>query len=158
MKKSIVMFIVGLVLGLVLSAVITVSVLSKNMFVVHESKYGFNETIEQLEKSAAEKQWGIPHRYDLQKTLKVKGGYDVDPVNVFSLCKPEHAYGILGSDDQRLVSALMPCRVAVYEKDGKTYFSMLNAGLFSRFMGKEVQEVMGAASSENLEILEPLIN
>lgn len=152
------MFVIGLAVGLVLAAILTVSVLSKNMFVVLESKYGFTETIEQLEISAMANEWGIPHRYDLQKTLKVKGGYDVDPVNVFSLCKPEHAYRILGSDEQRLVSALMPCRVAVYEKAGKTYISMLNSGLFSRFMGKEVQEVMGAASSENLKILKPLID
>ena len=77
---------------------------------------------------------------------------------MFSLCKPEHAYGILGNEDLRKVSAMMPCRVAVYEKGGKTYISMLNAGLFSRFMGREVQEVMSAASTENLEILQPLVD
>ena len=157
MKKGILMFVVGLVSGLAIAAILSVSVLSKNMFIVLESKYDFGETVEQLEKSAEANKWGIPHRYDLQKTLKGKG-YDIDKVNVFSLCKPEHAYGILGNEDLRKVSALMPCRVAVYEKGGKTYISMLNAGLFSRFMGREVQEVMSAASTENLEILQPLVD
>lgn len=157
MKKSIIVFIVGVVAGVALAAILTVSVLSKNMFVVLESKYDFGETVEQLEKSATAAEWGIPHRYDLQKTLKGKG-FEIDAVNVFSLCKPEHAYGILGDEEQRMVSALMPCRVAVYEKGGKTYISMLNSGLFSRLMGEEVQEIMGAASSENLEILQPLVD
>jgi len=157
MKRGAISFIVGLIVGAVLVVIVGVAVLSQKMFIVHESKYGFNETVTQLEKSAAQHEWGIPHRYDLQKTLKEKGGFDVAPVHVFSLCKPEHAYKILGSDEERLVSALMPCRVAVYEKDNKTYISMLNAALFAGLLGDEVKEVMGSASAENLEILQPIV-
>jgi uncharacterized protein (DUF302 family) len=51
----------------------------------------------------------------------------------------------------------MPCRVAVYERNGKTYVSMLNSGLFSKFMGNKVKTVMGAASEENKQILAPVI-
>jgi uncharacterized protein (DUF302 family) len=87
-----------------------------------------------------------------------KHGFDVNSVQVISLCKPEHAYQILGNEEQRVVSGLMPCRVAVYEKNGKTYISMLNSGLFSKLMGKKVGEVMGVATKENLEILKPVIN
>lgn len=155
--KGIITFIIGLVAGVLLTLVVGSSMLSKKMFIVQESKYGFNETIEQLEKSVEENEWGIPHRYDLQKTLKDKGGFEVAPVQVFSLCKPEHAYKILGSEEQRLVSALMPCRVALYEKEGKTYFSMLNAGFFSRYLGDGIKDVMVEASKENLQILEPIV-
>jgi len=126
------------------------------MFIVSESKYGFEETMLAIERSAEKNKWGIPHKYDLQATLKGKG-FDVKPVSVFSLCKPQHAYEVLKSNEERLVSALMPCRVAVYEKDGKTYVSMLNAALFSKFMGKKVKDVMGAASEENKQILEPIV-
>ncbi len=157
MKRGTIAFIFGLIAGVLLTVGLVLALLPQKMFVVHESRYGFNETVFQLEKSTAENEWGIPHRYDLQKTLKEKGGFDVDPVNVLSLCKPEHAYKILSSDKQRLVSALMPCRVAVYEKEGKTYISMLNAGLFSRFLGDEAKKVMGTASAENLQILQPII-
>lgn len=156
MQKKIIMFLTGLIVGVALTIVLIVVILPKQMFIVNESKYGFQETIEAIEKSAEENKWGIPHKYDLQATLKGKG-FDVKPVSVFSLCKPDHAYKILGSDEQRLVSALMPCRVAVYEKEGKTYVSMLNSGLFSRFMGKKVKDVMGNASEENKHILAPLV-
>jgi uncharacterized protein (DUF302 family) len=47
----------------------------------------------------------------------------------------------------------MPCRVAIYEKEGKTYVSMLNAALFSRFLSKKSKSVMSAASAENEQIL-----
>jgi len=126
------------------------------MFIVHESKMSFDETVDAITKSAEEQKWSMPHLYDLQATMK-KHGFEVNPVKVFSLCKPAHAHEILGDDNVREVSALMPCRVAVYEKNGKTYVSMLNAGLFSKFMGSKVKSVMGAASNENLQILAPVI-
>jgi uncharacterized protein (DUF302 family) len=156
MKKGITMFLAGLLLGIVVTLVVLMVVLPKQMFIVNESKLDFDATVETITQSVKENEWSMPHQYDLQATMK-KHGFDVNPVKVFSLCKPEHAYKILNSDDERLVSALMPCRVAVYEKGGKTYVSMLNSGLFSKFMGKKVKDVMGAATTENKEILAPVI-
>lgn len=154
--KGLTMFLAGLALGIVLTLVIIVFLLPKQMFVVYESKFEFNKTVEMITESAKENQWSMPHQYDLQATMK-KHGFTVNPVKVFSLCKPEHAYQILSSEDERVVSALMPCRVAVYEKGGKTYVSMLNSGLFSKFMGNKVKTVMGAASAENIQILAPVV-
>lgn len=154
--KGLTMFIIGLIAGVAITVVAIVVILPKQMFVVQESKLGFDETIETITQSVKDNEWSMPHLYDLQATMK-KHGFDVKPVKVFSLCKPEHAYQILNNDDVRVVSALMPCRVAVYEKGGKTYVSMLNAGLFSKFMGKKVSSVMGAASDENIQILAPVI-
>lgn len=157
MKKRLPVFLTGLLFGIVLTIIAIIVIVPGKMFIVEESKYNFEETLAKIENSATEKKWSIPHKYDLQATLKSKG-YDVDKVHVFSLCKPEHAYQILGSTEQRLVSALMPCRVAVFQSNEKTYISMLNSGLFSKLMGKKVKEVMGSASKENQEILESIVN
>ncbi len=150
------MFIIGLVVGIVATLVTILIFLPKQMFVVKESKLNFAETISTIEKSAAEHQWGIQHQYDLQATLKGKG-FDVKPVKVMSLCKPSHAYEILSGNEERLASALMPCRIAIYEKDGKTHISMLNSALFSKFMGKTIKTVMGEAAAENVLILNPVV-
>lgn len=150
------MFIIGLVLGIIVTLVAVVIILPKQMFVVKESKLGFAETVAAIEQSAADNQWGISHKYDLQATLKGKG-YDVKPVNVMSLCKPDHANQILSSNEERLASALMPCRIAVYENDGKTYVSMLNSALFSKFMSSKIKSVMGEAAAENAIILNPVV-
>lgn len=156
MKNRISVFLTGLVAGIAITVLAIVLILPKQMFVVHESKLSFDETVEAIEVSAKENKWSMPHSYDLQATMK-KHGFDVKPVKVFSLCKPEHAYQILSSSEERLASALMPCRIAVYEKEGKTYVSMLNSGLFSKLMGNKIRTVMGAAASENALILEPVI-
>ncbi|WP_319272273.1 DUF302 domain-containing protein [uncultured Draconibacterium sp.] len=154
--KGLTMFLTGLIVGILLTIIMIVVILPKQMFVVNESKLGFDETVAAIEQSAKDNDWSMPHLYDLQATMK-KHGFEVKPVKVFSLCKPDHAYQILSSDHERVVSALMPCRVAVYERDGKTYISMLNSGLFSKFMGNKVKTVMGAASEENKQILAPVI-
>ncbi len=156
MKNRISVFLIGLFAGIAITILAIVVVLPKQMFVVHESKLSFEETVETIVASATKNSWSVSHQYDLQKTM-AKHGFEVNPVKVFSLCKPEHAYEILKSNEVRLASALMPCRIAVYEKDGKTFVSMMNSGLLSKFMGAKIKEVMGAASNENKQILAPVI-
>jgi uncharacterized protein (DUF302 family) len=156
MKKGLT-FILGALTGVVITLLVIIVVLPKQMFVEHESKLGFDETVAAIEQSVKDNNWSMPHQYDLQATM-TKHGYSVNPVKVFSLCKPEHAHKILKSDNERPLSAMMPCRVSVYEKKGKTYVSMMNSGFLSKFMGKTAQEVMGAASAENLQILKPILD
>ncbi len=154
--KGISMFLAGLITGIIIAVIAVVMIVPKQMFIVNESKLDFQATVEAIEKSAGEAKWSIPHHYDLQATLK-KHGLDVNPVHVYSICKPSLAYKILGSDEERLVSAMMPCRLAVYEKGGKTYVSILNSGFFSKFMSKKIKDVMGDASAETFSILAPIV-
>jgi uncharacterized protein (DUF302 family) len=156
MKNTFVMFLMGLIVGVGLTILAIMVIVPKQLFVVKESNLGFDQTMEAIEKSAASNQWGVPFKYDLQATLKGKG-FDVQPVKVISLCKPAFANEILSDNNERLVSALMPCRVAVYEKEGKTYVSMLNAALFAKFLNKKSKQVMSQASAENEKILDLII-
>jgi len=155
-KNNIAFFITGLALGVVITFVVILFALPGKIFVEYESKLGFDETVEAIKASAIQHEWALPHEYDLQATMK-KNNFEVAPVKVFSLCSPKHAYEILSGKEERKATALMPCRVSVYEKDGKTYVSMLNAGLLSKFMDKKVKNVMGIVSEENLLILDPVI-
>jgi uncharacterized protein (DUF302 family) len=99
----------------------------------------------------------MPHQYDLKQTM-AKHGLDVKPVKVFSICKPDIAVRVLGKDDDRHISSMMPCRVAIYEKaDGKTYIARMNAGLFSILLGGNAKAIMGDAGSGSEKILETVI-
>jgi len=150
------MFFLGLVFGIVLTVIIIIVLIPSKMFVIKTSKFGFEETISVIEKSATDMNWGLPHKYDLQATLKGKG-FEVNPVQVISVCKPSHANKILNNDSLRQVSALMPCRVAVFEKNGKTHVSILNSGLFSKLMAKNAKEVMKQVSAELELLIMPVI-
>ncbi|HHN48724.1 MAG TPA: DUF302 domain-containing protein [Bacteroidales bacterium] len=121
------------------------------------SKYDFETTSTKLEKAVLDKGWKIPAVHDLQATMH-NFGKTVGPVKVFELCHPNHAEKILKRSEERIVSTMMPCRVAIYEKaDGKVYVSRMNSGLVARTMGGIVNEVMQEAFADSEKMVEAVI-
>ena len=115
------------------------------MFFENRSKYGFEETINQLTELVPENEWKIIQILDLQETMR-KNGKDVLPVKVVEMCKPDYAYQLLSEDLQRIYSNMMPCRVSVYEKsDGKIYISRMNSAMFAEQIGGVMKDVMSKA-------------
>ncbi len=151
----------GVIIGILVSSLIFLAVIRmvapKMMFNTAVSPHSVEKTVELIEQTANEKGWSIPKVYNLQATM-AKHEYEVRPVMVISLCKPEHAYRILKENEERVVSTMMPCRIAVYQgNDGKTYISSMNAGLISGMLGGLVKEVMTDAGRENDEIIEKVL-
>ena len=159
MKKSLLTGILGFVLGIIVTAVVVYKAAPGMMILEDESKFAtFEETVETFEQSVKDHDWKISTIHDLQKSM-AKFGTDVMAVKVFELCHPEHAGRILAKSDERIVSSLMPCRVAIYEKaDGKVYISRMNSGLMASTMGGIIPEVMDDAASQNEEILEAVLS
>ena len=157
MKKGFLFVVIGFVAGMLLMAGIVALSMPKMMLIEDVSKFDFDTTFEMINKSVEEHNWKIPVVHDLQKTM-AKFGKSVRPVKVIELCHPDHAGKILKANDERIVSSLMPCRVAIYEKeDGKTYLSRMNSGLMSSMMGGLIAEVMADAAEENEVILTPVL-
>ena len=157
MKKYILVGIIGFIIGIVVTGVAMYNMAPGMMLLEDESKFGFEETVTQLEASIEANDWKLPAVHDLQKSMK-KFGIEVNPVKVFELCHPDHAGKVLKEGDERIVSSLMPCRVAIYEKpDGKTYISRMNSRLMAKPMGGIISEVMTDAASENENILDAII-
>jgi uncharacterized protein (DUF302 family) len=120
---------------------------ANNGVIETRSSLSFNETIEQIKKSAEEKGWVIPAVHDLQKSLQ-KNGQEVLPVTVIELCNPEISGNILKQNDLRALSAYMPCRVSVYEKEeGDVFISRMN------FDTAEVSNDLLQKASEEMEMI-----
>jgi uncharacterized protein (DUF302 family) len=84
-----------------------------------------------------------------------KHGKHVLPVKVISLCHPNHSSRILEKDTERIVSAMMPCRVSIYKKtDGKTYISRMNSLMVASDFGGTIEKVMTESANEVEEIIE----
>ncbi len=70
----------------------------------------------------------------------------------------EYSAEILELDDERIVSPMMPCRIAIYEKsDGTTYIARMNSSLVARAFGGQINETMQKASAETEEFISDLI-
>ncbi len=157
MKQKILIGVVSFAAGLILMGFIGYKAAPGLMLLEDTSLYDFDETVQRLTEATEQSGWKIPKVHDLQATM-AGFGKEVQKVMVFELCHPEHAYRILSENNERIVSALMPCRVAVYEKqDGKVYVSRLNSGLMGKLMSGVVPEVMGIASEESEAIVNAVL-
>ena len=157
MKKNALIYLILVFAGCIIGVLLVYLVPTAPMTLENESRYDFETTITTVQQSATASGWSIPIVHDLQKSL-AKAGKEVNKVQVFALCNPEHSVKILAGDDDRIYSNMMPCRVSVYTKsDGKTYISRLNIPKMSKQMPKNTKTVMKAAYRDIEKILSGII-
>jgi len=143
------LLITGLIVGIVLTAIIIFFISPGLMMKENKSNYDFETSAARLEAEITKHGWKIPATHDLQATLLKHGKEKVNKVVIFEICNPDLAEKILKTDDERIVSNLMPCRIALYEKsDGNTYFSRMNSGLLAKPMGKVTRKQMKIAAED----------
>lgn len=159
-KASFFYGIIGIIIGILTGITGTGIVLwtnAQNMMIMEDqSKYDFETSVVKFTESVEAHGWKMPAVHDLQATM-TKFGKNVKSVKVFELCHPDHAYKILSKDGERIVSSLMPCRVAIYEKNGKVFVSRMNSALMAKMMEGVIPEVMKEASYENEIILKSIL-
>jgi len=88
-----------------------------------ESNKTVAQAAEDLENSVKRNGFGVLHVYDLQATLKSKGVDLPQECRILEVCNPHQAVKVLASD--MTLNLALPCRISVYEQDGKTKIGML---------------------------------
>ena len=77
-----------------------------------------------LADSAKEFGFGVLGSYDFKKILETKGFPIEKDVTLYELCNPKGAQEVLSTISE--VSVYLPCRLSVYEEDGKTTISTID--------------------------------
>ena len=97
------------------------------------SSKSFAETVEAVIESTAANGFRVLHVHDVQATLAEKS-FERDPLKIIEVCNAKYAHTALQIDVT--ISLLMPCRINVYVRDGKTVISTVKpqalAGMFDR--------------------------
>ena len=157
MKKKILAFLISIIAGGIAGAIAVTLLFTPSFMLENESRYDFETTLTTVEQSATGAGWSIPIVHDLQASM-AKAGKEVNQVKVFALCNPEYSVKILGGDEERIFSNMMPCRISVYTKsDGKTYISRLNVPAVSREMPENVKSAMKSAYRDMENILSGIV-
>ena len=127
------------------------------MFIKNESKYSAEQTVEKIVSALENTKWNVLHMHHLHNSL-AKHGYNVPPVTVIEVCRPDYSVQMLSLDEQRIYSSLMPCRISVYDtSEGKVYISRMNSGALAAQAGGITEKVMTLAFRDIEQILEPLV-
>ncbi|WP_373035710.1 DUF302 domain-containing protein [Sulfurimonas sp.] len=88
-----------------------------------ESKSSLATVKQEMESKAKEIGFGVLKEYNFKEILKEKGFPIEKEITVFEICNPVAAQEALSMHPE--ISAYLPCRISVYEKDGKTILSTI---------------------------------
>ena len=102
------------------------------------------KSISQIENSlgaiSAQYKFGLLTIHNLKEKMNEKGvSFDKDCL-IFEVCNPQQAKKILeGNID---ISTLLPCRISVYQKDGKTVLSTIKpTALLAMFPNPQLHQI-----------------
>jgi len=83
-----------------------------------------SQAVEDLKQAVTNNNFSVLHIHDLHKTLNSKGIDFKNECQVLEICNPTHASKVLAEDMS--MNMVLPCRVSVYEDNGKTYIGMVS--------------------------------
>ena len=129
--------------------------LSNMMFVTHQSKFGFSETIQKIKESGEAFGWYHPminNHYEMEMNLGLENPNRVATV---SMCIPRSAYTILKVNKK--LAVMMPLQINIYEENGQVYITWMNIKMMGRLFGETVSEIMGKAIEDLMEVHKDII-
>lgn len=158
MNKNIIQIAIGFIGGMIIMTIIFWLIMPGLMLNVYKSNLNFEETVAAINSAAINQGWKVPKIYDIQKSLQSAGHEDMTRVKIISICNPHHAYNVLKFDENKKITAIMPCRVGIYEKkDGQVYLSEMNIGFVSKMFGGTIAEVMSQVADEQHDLIKEII-
>lgn len=120
------------------------------------SKYGFSKTVsvpfdEAVEKTRAALQqegFGVLTEIDIKEKLKEKLGVNFRRYLILGACNPPLAYETLKEEID--IGLLLPCNVIVYEQNGGTVVSAVDAAKMLSVVGNPKLEATARTVNEKL--------
>jgi len=88
-----------------------------------ETKKSIEQVSEDLIQAVSEHKFGVLHIHNLKETLNNKGIEYHNECRVFEVCNPHKAKEIM--DIEMSLNLVLPCRVSVYEENGKILIGMI---------------------------------
>lgn len=110
-----------------------------------ESEKPFEVLCEALKASVLNNKFGVLHFYDMKETMAKKGVEFDRNVRIFEVCNPHKAKQVL--ETNIALNMGLPCRVSVWEEDGRCKVGMINPGAILGMMtnGEEPTELAEVA-------------
>jgi uncharacterized protein (DUF302 family) len=124
------------------------------MLQITESSKSVDQATADLEQAVKKHGFGVLHIYDLKATLKEKGAPIENECRVLEVCNPQQAQKVLSSDMSMNIA--LPCRVSVYEQDGRTWIGLLSPKAMLELMSDrpELKEVASEVETAMQRMIE----
>ena len=163
--KNFVLIVIGIIIGVVLCVGSLMApgikdkmaqTMGQQMLIEIESPLSFDDTLVKLEENAKAAGWKVPSKWkvNFQRNLKKVTGTDIGPNQVLKMCEPKAAARILVHDQYKLLTTMMPCTIAVYEKsDGKAYISLMDIKMLGMIYGGEIKQIADELAPQMMDMV-----
>lgn len=116
------------------------------------TKKSFDEAVKSIEGETKNAGFRVLYIHDVTETLAEKN-FQIEPFKIIEICNAKSAYTVLQADIK--IGLMLPCKINVYQKDGKTYISGMRPIILSRFFP---QANLGNLPAEVDEIIRGIID
>ena len=124
------------------------------MLHIVETDKPLNQACVDLQSAVTEHKFGVMTVHDLKQTMAKKGVCFERECRIFEVCNPQQAKRVL--EQKMEISTALPCRISVYEENGKTCIATIRptamldmyGGMGLQAVAKEVEEVIFAIMTE----------
>jgi len=101
--------------------------------------------------------FGVMQVHNLQETMTKKGVEFVHECLIFEVCQPQQAKKVL--EQNMSVSTALPCRISIYEEDGKTVLATLKpTTLLAMFNTPQLEAVAQEVEDTIVKIMKEAAN
>ena len=95
----------------------------------------FADAVERVRAELKEEGFGVLSEIDVQATLREKLGAEMEPYLILGACNPPLAHQALSAEPE--LGTLLPCNVVVYEHNGETHISAIDAERMLSIVGND---------------------
>src|SRR3989344_4634289 len=115
-----------------------------------ETKKTFDTAVVSVLKAVEQKGWTLFQIYDIKERLAAKG-FEQKPLKIIEICSGKYANQFLNKN--RLISLCMPCKINVFEENGKIKIVGMKPSMISQFFPEVSQKEAEEAEKDVKEIV-----
>jgi uncharacterized protein (DUF302 family) len=109
----------------------------------------YDEVLPRVKDALNDEGFGVLTEIDVQATLRARLGVERGKYAILGACNPPHAHRALQAEPE--LGLLLPCNVVVYETEGGTRVSAINAGAMLGIVGNPALDEIATDVQARLE-------
>ena len=106
------------------------------------------DAVDRVRAELKQEGFGVLCEIDVQATMRVKLGAEMEPYLILGACNPPLAHQALAAEAE--LGALLPCNLVVYRRDGETHVSAIDAERMLSIVGNDELQPVAAQVRDKL--------